>query len=309
MRRVGRALLTLGAAGERALSPFLLRRYPDAPYKPPWERSFLEDITIRRPWNIAVKLSRERARLRRRRRSDGVTVVIVNWNTKEILEDVLAAVRAFSSPDTKILVVDNGSSDGSREMLRQDRSIDTIFLWSNAGHGAALDLGICAVQTRVAVTLDSDAIPFTGAWLAPIVEPVRKGEALLAGQRSSRDFVHPVYAAVDVDEFLRRRLSFQTYRLPGLAPDEVRWGENAWDTGELLTARLLPAQVHFVEGTDNPVGGLRGSTVGGVAYHHGGVTRTSEGALAQDALAEWRDACDRLGLPGRATRSVATDRH
>jgi hypothetical protein len=254
---------------------------------------------MRRPWNVCVKLARTQARLRLRRRQDGVTVVIVNWNTKDMLADVLAAVHAYSPPEVRVLVVDNGSTDGSREMLRRDDSVATIFLWSNAGHGAALDLGVLAAKTSVAVTLDSDAIPFTDDWLTQIVEPVRHGHALLAGQRSSRDFVHPVYAAVDVNEFVRRGLSFQAHRLPGLTEDTVQWGENAWDTGELMTTRLPATSVVFVEGTENPVSGLRGGTAGGVVYHHGGVTRMLDASSPGDALEEWTDACNRLGIGTR----------
>jgi len=49
----------------------------------------------------------------------GVTVVTVNWNSLHYLERMLAAVEAMSPPGTEILVVDNASSDGSREFVRQ----------------------------------------------------------------------------------------------------------------------------------------------------------------------------------------------
>ena len=89
------------------------------------------------------------------------------------------------------------------------------------------------------MTLDSDAIPLCRGWLDPVVGALRDGSALLAGLRSSRDFVHPVFLAVDTATFVRRKLSFQVHRdHPDGAPD--RWGVNAWDTGELLTRALDP---------------------------------------------------------------------
>jgi hypothetical protein len=272
------------------------RLRPGAAARAPWERSVLDDIAMRRPWNLRVKAARIKARLRRRQLTDGATVLIVNWNTREVLADVLQAVHRFSPPETKVLVVDNGSTDGSANMLQDWTGIETMLLASNGGHGVALDLGLLASTTSVTVTLDSDAIPLRSGWLDVAVRPVREGRAVLAGLRSSRDFVHPVFSAVNTQEFFRRRLSFQVHRVPDIADDDVRWGDNAWDTAELMTARLGSDNVILIDKTENPTPGLPGMTTGGVVYHHGGVSRTASGDVTTDALASWRDACTSLGL-------------
>jgi hypothetical protein len=276
---------------------------PGAATRAPWERSILDDIAMKRPWNLVVKAARARAliRLRARGLEDGVTVVIVSWNTREVLADVLGTVRRLSPPDTRILVVDNGSTDGSREMLRGWPGIQTMLLPANVGHGVALDLALCSVGTSVAVTLDSDAIPLHGGWLEPALGPVRAGSAVLAGLRSRRGFVHPVYLAVDTRAFAHRRLSFQVHVEPGLAPEEVRWGANAWDTGELMAPRLQPDEVVLVDRTENSAPGLPGMTAGGAVYHHGGMSRSTEGGLTGDAVAGWRAACRALGLDQSGT--------
>ena len=269
---------------------------PGAEARAPWDRSILDDIAMRRPWNLVVKASRLRGRIRLRSLRDGVTVVIVNWNTCEVTADVISAVQHFSPPDVRVLVVDNGSTDASVEMLRNRMGVETMFLHSNAGHGAALDIAVSSVRTRVAVTLDSDAIPLSLDWLEPAVAPVRSGRALLAGSRSSRNFVHPIYLAVDVAEFVRRNLSFQVHRRPAFEGDTDRWGVNAWDTAELLTPRLPADRVVFVDTTPNPAKDLPGMTAGGVVYHHGGVSRTASGKVDADALAKWSATCAALGL-------------
>jgi len=252
------------ATTARTSNRLACRLCPGAADRPPWARSLLDDVAVRRPWNIRVKRARARARSRLHRLHDGVTVIIVNWNTEAVTADVVRAVQALSPADVSVLVVDNGSTDASVRTFRNWPGIDTLMLPSNAGHGVALDLGVCATRTKVAVTLDSDAIPLVPGWLEPIVEPIASGRAVLAGQRATRDFVHPIYAAVDTAEFIRRRLSFQVHRLAGIEVGEERWGENAWDTGELLTPRLAPAEVVFVERTENPAPGLPGMTAGGV---------------------------------------------
>lgn len=282
----------------RVAASALARLRPEAASLPPGDRSVLDDIAMRRPWNLVVKAARIRAsiRLRTRGLDDGVTVIVVSWNTRQVTADVLTAVQALSPADTRVLVIDNASSDGSREMLADWPGLQTMLMRSNAGHGVALDLAVCTTKTRIAVTLDSDAVPLRSDWLEPAVAPVRSGAALLAGSRSSRGFVHPMYLAVDTATFLRRGLSFQVHREPGLGPEDVRWGVNAWDTGELMTPRLDPDEVAFVDRTPNPVADLPGMTAGGVVYHHGGVSRGTDGGVSSEALEGWRRACRALGL-------------
>ncbi|MBK8459388.1 MAG: glycosyltransferase [Micropruina sp.] len=275
---------------------------PDAAHLPAWERTVLDDIAARRPWNIRVKAERRVALARSGGLRDGVTIVIVNWNTCEVTSDVIDSVAELTPSGVRVLVVDNGSTDGSREMLRARTGIDKLFLRSNAGHGVALDLALCRVRTKVAVTLDSDALPLVPGWLEPAVRPVAEGRAILAGLRASRDFVHPVFSAVSTAAFVQRRLSFQTLVPPGLSGAAANWGENAWDTGEMMTRRLPADEVTFVEPTANLVSGLPGMTVGGVVYHHGGVSRSTGGAPDPSAMTVWRDSRARL-------RSAVADGH
>lgn len=284
-RVVGR--LVAGTAG-------VLR--PGAPTRSPGERSVLDDIAMRRPWNLVVKAARARSRLRVRSLRHGVTVVIVNWNTEQVTADVLTAVQKLSPADTTILLIDNGSTDGSRERFAEWQGIETMFLSSNAGHGVALDLGVLSSRTKVTVTLDSDAIPLREVWLDIAVQPVLSGEALIAGLRSSRNFVHPVFLAIDTKTFVRRKLSFQVHVEP--RPDDalVIWGVNGWDTGEVMARHFHNDEIRFLEPTPNAVAGLPGMTTASVVYHHGGVSRDSSGGVPDDALAGWRAACSAHGL-------------
>lgn len=277
-----------------------------ASQQPAWERSVLGDVAALRPWNIVVKVARLAALRRIGSLRDGVTVIVVNWNTKDVTSDVIRAVQELSPRETRILVVDNGSTDGSRELFRSWPGIQTMRLPTNAGHGVALDLAICATRTKVAVTLDSDATPLTPDWLDAAVTPVGEGRAVLAGLRSSRNFVHPVYSAVNTAQFVRRRLSYQAFVPPGVDSETARWGEDAWDTAELMTRRLSAEEVFFVDPTENLVSGLPGMTTGGVVYHHGGVSRSASGAIDDAALAGWREACARLRAAVASTEGSGT---
>ncbi len=250
----------------------------------------LDDLAFSRPWNVVIKAARLRARLRQRlgRVDHGVTVAIVNWNTRAVLVDTLRAVRALTPPTVPVLVVDNGSTDGSREWLGSQSDIQTIALRANAGHAVALDLAVLSARTSVVVTLDSDAVPLRPRWLDVVVEPVRSGRAVLCGLRASRDYVHPVFMAVDLKEFTRRRLSFETHFRPGASPHEGEWGVDRWDTGELLSRAVDARELVFIDPTPNAVDGLPGMTTGEVVYHHGGVSRASSGGSGRTVDESYR---------------------
>lgn len=281
----------------RLAASTLLRLRPDAPHRPPGDRTVLDDIAMRRPWNLRVKWARRRAMRRLDSLRPGVTVIIVNWNTGPVTADVVRAVQHFSPPGTEILLIDNGSTDDSRKIFDGWPGIRTVWLRSNAGHGVALDLGICWCETTIAVTLDSDAIPLRAGWLDLAVEPVQSGTAVLAGQRSRRGFVHPIYLAIDTAAFVRdRHASFQVFVEAGTMDDDVVWGENAFDTAELLSQRFHDDEKLLIERGPNPADGLPGMTVADVVYHHGGVSRDVDGSIGESAYAGWRESCDAIGV-------------
>ena len=72
-----------------------------------------------------------------------VSVVIVNWNGKAFLRSCLESLNDQIFRDFEIIVVDNGSVDGSLEMLESDFSdVKSIGLGKNSGFCYANNLGI-----------------------------------------------------------------------------------------------------------------------------------------------------------------------
>ena len=59
----------------------------------------------------------------------------------KFLEPCFEALKAQTYRNFKILVVDNGSSDGSKEWLKA-QGVDTIFLEENTGFSGAVNIGI-----------------------------------------------------------------------------------------------------------------------------------------------------------------------
>ena len=88
-----------------------------------------------------------------------LSAVIVNWNR---LHDVLAAIRSLRKVDypkhrLEIVVVDNGSTDGSAEKLAREPNVRFISLGYNAGPSAARNVGIREASGEYILLLDSDA--------------------------------------------------------------------------------------------------------------------------------------------------------
>jgi|DewCreStandDraft_1066081.scaffolds.fasta_scaffold00108_99 GT2 family glycosyltransferase len=99
-----------------------------------------------------------------------VTVAIPNWNGRRHLERCLPAVQALRGVAFETIVVDNGSTDGSLELLRERFPwVRLIANPRNLGFAPALNQAIRASTTRYIAALNNDAIPYPD-WLCRLVE-------------------------------------------------------------------------------------------------------------------------------------------
>jgi len=89
-----------------------------------------------------------------------VSVIIVNWNTKELLRDCLSSVYEHAgNVDYEIIVIDNASTDGSAEMVKNDfRQVILIENTENQGFAAANNQGMAIAKGRYVLLLNSDTV-------------------------------------------------------------------------------------------------------------------------------------------------------
>ena len=87
-----------------------------------------------------------------------VSVVIVNWNTRALLADCLRSVLGQTSRYAiEVIVVDNGSEDGSQEAVRTEfPSVKLIENRANLGFAKANNVGIRAAKGRYLCLVNSD---------------------------------------------------------------------------------------------------------------------------------------------------------
>jgi GT2 family glycosyltransferase len=84
-----------------------------------------------------------------------VAVVIPSWNSAALLPSCLASVQAQEEA-VEVLVVDNGSTDGSVAFLREN-GIAHLTLPRNEGFAAAVDLGAARARALYVLPLNADA--------------------------------------------------------------------------------------------------------------------------------------------------------
>ncbi|HLW80108.1 MAG TPA: glycosyltransferase family 2 protein, partial [Terriglobia bacterium] len=102
----------------------------------------------------------------------GTTFVIVNWNRRALLEQCLGSLAAQSVADFEVILVDNGSTDGSLETLAQWSALAVTVIRNsqNRGFAAAVNQAIREARGRFIALVNNDVV-LDPRWL----------EAMLAG--------------------------------------------------------------------------------------------------------------------------------
>jgi GT2 family glycosyltransferase len=101
--------------------------------------------------------------------SPSVAVVIPNWNGERFLNLCLGSLRNQSLGGFETIVVDNGSTDGSRAFVEEHfPEVNVVLLGENRGIAAAFNAGIEASRAEYVVLLNNDTEQDSG-WLAALV--------------------------------------------------------------------------------------------------------------------------------------------
>lgn len=194
------------------------------------------------------------------------SVLIVNYNGKPYLEDLLRSLERQTHPSFEILVVDNGSTDGSAALVRQSfPQVRWIEAGENLGFAGGNNLGIREARGEYVALLNNDTV-VEPEWLQALVEEARTDPKIAAvGSKIvfARPFV-PVTLEVlgppgEPGLFLARRAGFEncSYDKPlarsGFRDAEPIDGVQGWRAEGTATVLLPVAPAEFNDAPEHLV--------------------------------------------------------
>lgn len=171
-----------------------------------------------------------------------VSVIIVNYNTCRMTAECIESVRQKTSGISyEIILVDNGSTDGSKEFFEQFEGIKYIYSDENLGFGRANNLGAKQASGNYLFLLNSDTILINNAI------------------KILYDYIstHPKAGVVGgnlYDKDSRPNLSFKRH-LPGIFDSlndmtSNRLGKMIWGKNQFFNHSRTPLEVGYIQGAD-----------------------------------------------------------
>jgi len=86
-----------------------------------------------------------------------VSIISVTYNSKNVLKKFLKEVKKINNAE--IIVVDNNSFDGTKEILKKEKKIKKIFLKKNVGFSKANNIGFKFSRGKTILFLNPDSFP------------------------------------------------------------------------------------------------------------------------------------------------------
>ena len=114
-----------------------------------------------------------------------LSIIIVSWNTRDLLAQCLASLPAAAGASTcEVIVADNASQDGSADLVRRDfPAARLLATGGNLGFARACNLGLAAATGRHLLLLNPDTVCPAGSLRALSQRIDRLPDAAAAGPR------------------------------------------------------------------------------------------------------------------------------
>ncbi len=120
-----------------------------------------------------------------------VSAVIPHWRGKDILVRCLRSLKSITYRPLELLLVDNGSSDGSvQQAVRECPEVVVLSPGKNKGYAGGSNHGLREVKGEYALLLNDDA-EVTPGFLEPLVEMMESDTAIAACQPKICSIRHP----------------------------------------------------------------------------------------------------------------------
>ena len=97
------------------------------------------------------------------------SIIIPTYNALEYTKKCLRSIRTFTEFPYEIIIVDNGSTDGTQEYIKKQKGIKLLETKTNLGYAGACNVGMPTSDSEYIVISNNDII-FTPNWLIHLVE-------------------------------------------------------------------------------------------------------------------------------------------
>jgi glycosyltransferase involved in cell wall biosynthesis len=135
-----------------------------------------------RSWSPIDRPAEERRVSRRR-----LSVVIPTWNRAGLVGEAVESALGQEGADLEVIVVDDGSTDGTAEVIerRFGKSVKLLQMAKRSGVGAARNEGVSQATGDLLAFLDSDDLWLPGKLKSEldVLERFRDGEAIVSDSR------------------------------------------------------------------------------------------------------------------------------
>jgi glycosyltransferase involved in cell wall biosynthesis len=192
-----------------------------------------------------------------------LSVIVPVYNERNTLVEVLRRMRAVELPDgieREIIVVDDGSDDGTRDVLKQlsDSTVRVVLHDVNRGKGAALRTGFGHATGEYVLVQDADLEYDPEDW-PKLLKPVLRGRARVVygsrftGERRNMLLLHWIgnrFLSMTTNVLYNTTLSdMETcYKLLERdLVDELRLHSNRFDIEPEITAKVLKRGIRIYE--------------------------------------------------------------
>jgi glycosyltransferase involved in cell wall biosynthesis len=108
-----------------------------------------------------------------------LSVIVPVFNERTTVAEVIRRIRAVELPvDVEVVVVDDGSSDGTDKVLTAlgDSTVRVITHRENLGKGAAIRTGLTAIRGDLVLVQDAD-LEYDPQDVAKLLDPILRGKA------------------------------------------------------------------------------------------------------------------------------------
>lgn len=96
---------------------------------------------------------------------DGTSIIIPSYNQKSLLLECIDSIEAYTAPPYEIIVIDNGSEDGTRDaLMNRGGSIRVASNEHNLGFARAINIGLMMAKGSKIVLMNNDVL-VTEGWL------------------------------------------------------------------------------------------------------------------------------------------------